>query len=72
MKVRFLRDWHEIDKGTVQDLSEFDIIRLKDLGIIEKVNGSRQKGITRTSTTHIHIPAQPENQVQSQPSHLGG
>jgi len=39
MKVRFLRNWRQFSAGTVHELSEFDIIRLSDLGVIKILNG---------------------------------
>ena len=57
MKVRYLRDWHEINRGDVQELSEFDVIHLQDLGVVEKFHARKSEIVNRTPTLHCQKSA---------------
>ena len=66
MKVRFLHDWREVNRGDVRDMSEFDVIRLQDLGVIAKLHRSEMDGANRRFTLHSPMPAQADNSEQNQ------
>ena len=72
MKVRFLHDWREINKGTVRDMSEFDIIRLQDLGVVEKLNRFGKESGNRRYSIQRQMPEQSDNPVRKRVSHSGG